>query len=145
MLLASRLRSLSSVLFACLAASACAERNAVVPGTYATKGEASAAAPAVRVTIAETKAEVSFATGASVIKRTATPREQAKWPMLCPRGMKDTSSEVLDLGDEPLVLGAMRVERPALVAECLGKPIVELRTRDLDGKGLGPMRLSFAR
>lgn len=140
----SRLRVLASFVV-CVVVSACAERNSVVPGTYATQGEASAAAPAVRLTIAAGKTEVSFATGASVVKRAATPREQAKWPTLCPRGMKDTSSEVLDLGDEPLVLGALRVERPALVAECLGKPVVELRTRDVDGRGLGPTRLSFAR
>lgn len=126
---------------------ACAERNTIAPGDYVSAPDpaASVTVPGVRLTIAPGKTEVAFTSGTSVIKRSATAREQGKWPTLCPRGMKDTSSEVLDVGGGPVVLGPVRVEQPALVAQCTGKPIVELREREPDGKGVGPTRVSFAR
>ncbi|MCU0654035.1 MAG: hypothetical protein MUF64_01680 [Polyangiaceae bacterium] len=54
----------------------------------------------------------------------------------------DTSSEVLDLGPEPLELGGTRLEKPVLFAHCLGKPVVALGTLEADGRP-SPTALEF--
>lgn len=126
-----------------LALAGCAEKNPITPGTYTAR-----AAPhtGVEIAVAPDKKSVSFRLpGGAVVKRSARPWEEARWPTLCPRGMKDTSSEVLDLGPDPLQLGAARIERPVLVANCLHKPVLELMSLDAEGKPEKPEVAAFER
>lgn len=122
---------------------ACSARNHILAGSY-TAGNAPAAG--VQLAIAADKREVTFTPpGAPVLKRSAQVWDPSKWPMLCPRGLKDTRSEVLDLGPEPLQLGSTRIEHPLLVADCLGKPIVDLSSLGADGSPTKPPIVEFAR
>lgn len=122
---------------------ACSERNPVATGTYTSPGPA---ASGVVLTIDAAKARVSFTVpGGAPVERVGAPRDPARWPTLCPRGMKDTSSEVVELGAEPLAVGDVRVERPALVANCLGKPEVELYSLDESGAPVKPPAAVFRR
>jgi hypothetical protein len=121
----------------------CAQRNALAPGDYVAHKTPLVDA---KVSIVADKHEVTFSVpGAGPVKRSATAWDLSRWPTLCPRGMHDTRSEVLDLGPEPLVLGATKVERPVLVAECLGHPIVELMSVGADGAPHNPSVVSFER
>ena len=115
---------------------ACSATNPIELGTY-TGNRAPLAG--VRVAIAEDKRQVSFtpATGAP-IPRAATAWSRERWPTLCPRGLKDTSSEVIDLGPEALEIGGVRVDHPLLVANCLHKPAVELMSLGADGAPTKP-------
>lgn len=122
----------STLIAGALALSACSEINTIAPGTYTSRGGPLAGA---RVEVNADKSSVTITPAAGpAIKRTARAWERSRWPMLCPRGLKDTSSEVLDLGPDPIVMGATRVERPVLVANCVKKPIVELRPLGADGR-----------
>ncbi len=128
---------------AALAASGCSAKNPVEPGTY-TSHEAPHAD--IRLTVDSNKESVTFAMpGGGEVKRKAVAWEASKWPTLCPRGMQDTSSEVLDLGDAPLELAGTRIERPVLVANCLHKPILELMSRDAGGEIVKPEIVAFER
>lgn len=129
----SPLRRAAALLWlAALTLPACSARNHIQAGAYTGR---KAPFSGVQLSIDAAKREVTFtAPGAPPVKRSAQAWDDARWPMLCPRGMKDTSSEVLDLGPEPLQLDATRVEHPLLVADCLGKPIVDLMSLGADGK-----------
>lgn len=128
---------------AALALPACSNRNHIQPGSYLAKAPPVAGA---ELAIDAGKREVTFTLpGAAPLKRSSTPWDGAKWPMLCPRGMTDTASEVLDLGPEPLQLGSARVAHPLLVANCLGKPRVEVWALGPDGRPSPPEAASFER
>src|SRR5690349_10170602 len=72
---------------------ACSARNHIQAGSY-TASKAPAAG--VQLAIAADKREVTFTSpGAPALKRSAQAWDPSKWPMLCPRGMKDTASEIL--------------------------------------------------
>ncbi len=122
---------------------ACSARNHIQPGSYTASKPP---AVSVQLAIAADKRQVTFTPpGAPALERSASVWDPSRWPMLCPRGLKDTSSEVLDLGPEPLQLGATRVEHPLLVANCLGKPIVDLRALGSDGQPTQPAIVEFER
>ncbi len=123
---------------------ACAKTNYLQAGSYtARKPEGSN----VVLTIDADKLRVTFTPpGAPALKRRAEAWDRSKWPTLCPRGMVDSSSEVLDLGPEPLQLGATRVDHPLLVANCVGQPSVDLRSMSADGAPKsGPAPVVFDR
>jgi hypothetical protein len=125
---------------------ACSARNHIQPGSYTASRPPGASARGVQLAIAADKSHVTFTPpGAPALERSASAWDPSRWPMLCPRGLKDTSSEVLDLGPEPLQLGATRVEHPLLVANCGGKPIVDLRALGSDGRPTQPAVVEFER
>lgn len=133
----------ATLLLASLASTACSARNPIDAGSYT-----SHAAPhaGIQITVAPDKQMVTFTLpGGATVKRSAKPWDPSRWPMLCPRGLKDTASEVLDLGPEPLELAGTKIERPALVADCLHKPILELMSRDAQGQLVKPAIAAFER
>jgi hypothetical protein len=114
---------------------ACSATNPIELGTYTGKKPPLAG---VSVVIATDKKQVTFTTSSGAITRAATPWARDKWPTLCPRGLKDTSSEVLDLGPEPLEIGGARVDHPVLVADCLHRPSLDLMSLGKDGEPVKP-------
>jgi hypothetical protein len=133
----------AAVALAVLALPACSNRNYIQPGSYTAKVPPVAGAV---LSIDPDKREVTFTLpGAAPLKRSSTAWDSAKWPTLCPRGMTDTASEILDLGPEPLQLGSTRVEHPLLVANCVGKPRVELWPLGADGRPVPPGAAMFDR
>jgi hypothetical protein len=122
---------------------ACSNRNHLAAGAYTARNPPVAG---VALAIDAGKRKVTFTPpGAAPVERSAAAWDEARWPTLCPRGMTDTASEVLDLGPEPLVLGSTRVEHPLLVADCLGKPRVGLHARGADGQPVKPEAATFER
>lgn len=138
-----RAPSAALLLLASLASAACSARNPIDPGAYT-----SHAPPYVgmQVSVSPDKQTVTFALpGGPTVKRSAKAWDPSKWPTLCPRGLKDTSSEVLDLGPDPLELAGTKIERPVLVADCTHKPILELMGLDTRGEVIKPAMASFER
>ena len=133
----SRVAALAAL--SCASLAGCAQRNQITPGAY-TGG-------AVQLSVDAAKREVVFTQpGIAPVRRAATAWDLARWPNLCPRGTSDTRSEVLDLGAEPLELGTVRVEHPLLVADCVGKPAIDLSGVDASGAvGRGPGLMTFSR
>ena len=124
------------ILAAAVLLAGCSERNPIQPGVYTAKAGPIAG---TKVTIDAEKSSIVFAppTGASITRKSMA-WVPARWPMLCPRGMKDTRSEVIGLGDDPLVIGTLTVTRPVLVGDCLGKPIVDLMSLGADDRPQNP-------
>lgn len=137
-------RSLPGALLGLSLVACSSDVNHLVEGTYTCKkGPLSGA----QVSFDNTKTSVRIAApGAAPVRRTGKPWDRSRWPTLCPRGMTDTSSEVIDLGAEPLALGSVKIDHPVLVANCLKKPALELRSLGADGK-VGPFNpdLEFER
>ncbi len=97
---------------ALLALPACSARNHIQPGAYTASKPPAAS---VQLAIAADKREVTFTPpGAPALTRRAQAWDPSKWPMLCPRGLKDTSSEVLD--SRTRALAARSDARPAPAA-----------------------------
>jgi hypothetical protein len=137
------LRPAAALALAVLTLPACSHRNVIAAGTYTAH---SAPVAGAQLAIGADKREVTFTLpGGPPVKRSAAAWEASRWPTLCPRGLKDTASEVLDLGPEPLQLGAIRVEHPLVVANCLGAPAVGLHSLGSDGEPTKPGTAAFER
>ncbi|MFO0756225.1 MAG: hypothetical protein U0359_07020 [Byssovorax sp.] len=142
-MLDARSLMLALVPLALLALPACSARNTLEPGAYTGKAPP---ASSVTLTIPADKKKVTFTVaGGAPFERSAEAWPPEKWPMLCPRGLKDTRSEVLDLGVAPLVLGPTTVTHPLLVANCLGKPAVDVMSVDSAGEIVKPEAMELSR
>jgi hypothetical protein len=122
---------LASSLAALASLTACADRNPLDTGIYTAKEAPFAGA---KLEIAADKKKVTITLpGAPPIERAASAWEMEKWPQLCPRGMKNTGSEVLELGG-PLTVGGKTFPTPVVIADCTHKPLVNLTTVAADGR-----------
>lgn len=125
--------ALASSVVALSAPSGCSDRNPLATGVYTAKQPPFAGAT---LDVAADKASVTITLPGekAPIKRAATPWPTDKWPQLCPRGIKNTGAEVLDLGPDPLVVGGRTFDKPVVITDCMHKPIVNLTTVESDGR-----------
>lgn len=111
------------------------------PGTLQCKSGAHAG---LSVTVAADKVVFTPASGPP-ITRPVKAWPQDKWPNLCPAGMQAIRPEVVELGPDPLVLGAVEIKAPLLVADCRGGTSVSLKPTDPQGGASGPEVARFER
>lgn len=99
----------------------------------------------VQLTVAPSKAEVTFVVDGKPVARKVTAWPEDRWPNLCPHGTRALKSEVFDLGPDPLVLGKTTIAKPLLVSDCLGGAALDLKSADASGEPRGPAVFRFDR
>lgn len=102
-----------------------AKMHPITPGSLTCKRDACNG-----VQLAVSANEVTFTADGKTVTRTIKAWPQDRWPNLCPHGTRALRSEVWELGPDPLDVGKIHLEKPALVADCLGGTSLHLRTVD---------------
>lgn len=119
-----------------------AKMVAIQPGTLTCQRET---CKGMQLTLDAEKHEATFTFEGKTVKRTTSAWPQERWPNLCPQGTRAIKTEVFDLGPDPLVLGKITIEKPLLVADCLGGTRLDVKPADAAGEPRGPDVLVFER
>lgn len=97
------------------------------------------------MTVSADRTQVTFTPKSGPpVTRAAKGWPKDKWPNLCPAGMRAILPEVLELGPAPLVLGAVEVKNPVVVADCRGGTGLDVKSLRGEDVG-GPEALRFSR
>lgn len=59
----------------------------------------------------------------SEITTSFVSRERSEWPAGCPSNIQSTRMEVLEIAEDPLILGSMVFQQPILVRDCPPDPV----------------------
>jgi hypothetical protein len=115
----------------------------VEAGGYAVDREmgtaAGAAALEVRRLVVDRKAGQMVFTliDGSEVTTSFVSRERTAWPEGCPTNIQSTRMEVLEIAEDPLILGSTAFDRPVLVRDCPAEPVRLVLRQDGEMGGAG--------